>query len=54
MQDHDKLNVIVINGKVHKAGQKEYHAPPVSGQDENVHPIVPDFPEVKAPMQKNY
>ncbi|KAH8812201.1 isoaspartyl dipeptidase-like protein [Xylogone sp. PMI_703] len=24
LQDHDKLNVIVINGRVHKAGRKEY------------------------------
>jgi hypothetical protein len=39
---------------VHKAGRKEYVAPPVAGQDHNVHPIVPDFPEVKKEMQKNY
>lgn len=24
LQDHDRLNVIVINGRVHKAGRKEY------------------------------
>ncbi|KAG4437049.1 hypothetical protein IFR05_007463 [Cadophora sp. M221] len=54
LQDHDKLNVIVINGRVHKAGRKEYVAPPVAGQDSNSHPIVPDFPEVKKEMQKNY
>ena len=54
LQDHDKLNVIVINGRVHKAGRKEYVAPPVAGQDNNAHPIVPDFPEVKKEMQKNY
>ncbi|KAH6663017.1 isoaspartyl dipeptidase-like protein [Halenospora varia] len=54
LQDHDKLNIIVINGRVHKAGRKEYVAPPVAGQDGNVHPIVPDFPEVKKEMQKNY
>ncbi|KAH8595907.1 isoaspartyl dipeptidase-like protein [Bisporella sp. PMI_857] len=54
LQDHDKLNVIVINGKVHKAGRKEHIAPPVAGQDGNVHPIVPDFPEVKVAMQKDY
>lgn len=54
LQDHDKLNVIVINGRVHKAGRKEYVAPPVAGQDHNAHPIVPDFPEVKKDMQKNY
>ncbi|KAE8446434.1 hypothetical protein EG329_012039 [Mollisiaceae sp. DMI_Dod_QoI] len=54
LQDHEKLSVIVINGRVHKAGRKEYAPPPVAGQDENVHPIVPDFPEVKKEMQKNY
>lgn len=54
LQDHDKLNVICINGRVHKAGRKEYVQPPVAGQDGNVHPIVPNFPEVKQEMQKNY
>ena len=56
LQDHDKLNVIVINGRVHKAGRKEYVPPPVAGQDANSHVIVPDveFPEVKKEMQKNY
>ena len=54
LQDHDKLNVIVINGRVHKAGRKEYVAPPVMGQDNNAHVVVPDFPEMKKQMQKNY
>ncbi|TVY90382.1 Uncharacterized protein LAWI1_G002388 [Lachnellula willkommii] len=54
LQDHDRLSVIVLNGRVHKAGRKEYIAPPVAGQDGNSHPIVPDFPEVKKEMQKNY
>jgi cytosine/adenosine deaminase-related metal-dependent hydrolase len=54
LQDHDKLNVIVINGRVHKAGRKEYIPPPVAGQDHNSHVIVPEFPEVKKEMQKNY
>jgi len=56
LQDHDKLNVILLNGRVHKAGRKEYIQPPVAGQDGNSHPIVPDleFPEVKKDMQKNY
>lgn len=30
LQDHDKLNVIMINGRVHKAGRKEYETPPVA------------------------
>lgn len=56
LQDHDRLNVICINGRVHKAGRKEYVPPPVAGQDGNSHPIVPDvdFPEVKKHMQKQY
>jgi imidazolonepropionase-like amidohydrolase len=56
LQDHDKLNIIMINGRVHKAGRKEYIAPPVYGQDGNRHTIVPDmdFPEVKKEMQKQY
>jgi hypothetical protein len=56
LQDHDKLNVIIINGRVHKAKYREYRAPPVMGADDNKHPIVPDFdfPEVKKQMQKQY
>lgn len=55
LQDHDKLNIIMINGRVHKAGRKEYIPPPVAGQDGDKHVIVPDmdFPEVKKEMQKN-
>ena len=41
LQDHDKLNVIVLNGRVHKAGRKEYDPQPVSGSDGNRHVIVP-------------
>ncbi|KAI9818749.1 MAG: hypothetical protein M1827_007569 [Pycnora praestabilis] len=60
LQEHDRLSVIVINGRVHKAGRKEYQAPPVMGQDENKHVIVPDmdlereYPEIKKPMQKPF
>ena len=56
LQDHEKLSVIVLNGRVHKAGRHEYIAPPVAGQDGNRHVIVPDmdFPEVKKDMQKQY
>jgi hypothetical protein len=56
LQDHDKLNVICINGRVHKAGRKEYIPPPIVGQDNNKHPIVPDgdFLEVKKVMQKQW
>ncbi|KAJ4412369.1 hypothetical protein N0V91_000841 [Didymella pomorum] len=53
LQDHDRLNVICINGRVHKAGRREYVQPPVAGQDNNVHVIVPDkdYPTVKKEMQ---
>lgn len=51
LQDHDKLNVIVINGRVHKVSPTEFHLPPVAGQDGNRHVIVPDFPEVKKKWQ---
>lgn len=56
LQDHSKLDVIIINGRVHKAGRKEYIPPPIAGQDENRYPIIPDveFPEVKKEMQKQY
>ncbi|KAK6384033.1 hypothetical protein LTR65_009883 [Meristemomyces frigidus] len=56
LQDHSKLHIICINGRVHKAGRKEYIPPPVAGQDGNRHVIVPDMdlPEVKRDMQKQY
>lgn len=47
LQDHDKLNVIVINGRVHKAGREEYVPPPIARQDANSHVIVPNFPDVR-------
>jgi imidazolonepropionase-like amidohydrolase len=53
LQDHDKLNIICINGRVHKAGRREYVQPPVVGQDNDAHVIVPnqEFPTVKRKMQ---
>ncbi|RDW63336.1 hypothetical protein BP6252_10881 [Coleophoma cylindrospora] len=53
LQDHEKLNVIVINGRVHKASRREYLPLPVTGQDSNHHVIVPDYPKVAVEMQKN-
>ena len=35
LQNHDKLDIIVINGKVHKAAPREYITPPVTGPDVN-------------------
>jgi imidazolonepropionase-like amidohydrolase len=55
LQDHSKLDVICINGRVHKAGRKEFMPPPVSGQDGGRHVIVPEWPEeMKPAMQKQY
>jgi imidazolonepropionase-like amidohydrolase len=53
LQDHDKLNIICINGRVHKAGRREFVPPPIAGGDGNVHVIVPDkeYPTVKKAMQ---
>ncbi|MCJ1358174.1 MAG: hypothetical protein MMC33_008172 [Icmadophila ericetorum] len=56
LQDHDKLNIILINGRVHKAGRREYVQPPVFDYGGTRHPNVSDveFLEVKKQMQKNY
>lgn len=59
LQDHDKLNVIMINGRVHKASRKEYLAErQVTGGNGNgtkrgLDDAV-ELPEVKRVMQKNY
>ncbi|KAL2014967.1 hypothetical protein VTK56DRAFT_6646 [Thermocarpiscus australiensis] len=55
LQDHSQLNVIVINGRVHKAGRKEYFQHGVSEVSNAVpaHDAV-DFPEVRPVMQKSY
>ncbi|KAK4945758.1 hypothetical protein LTR10_015106 [Elasticomyces elasticus] len=51
LQDHDKLNIILINGRVHKAARSEYLPPSMATHGNNA--IVPeDFPEVKATMQR--
>lgn len=51
LQDHDKLNIILINGRVHKAARSEYLPPSMAAQGNNA--IVPeDFPEVKTSMQR--
>jgi hypothetical protein len=56
LQDHDRLDVICINGRVHKSGRKEYFPPPVAGQDGGRHVIVPNeaHHQVKRAMQKQY
>ncbi|GME64579.1 hypothetical protein W97_02973 [Neofusicoccum parvum] len=63
LQQHDRINIIVINGRVHKAARREYvrdfGSLPVAGQHGSKHPVVPnanvdDYPEVEKPMQKQY
>ncbi|KAL2000653.1 hypothetical protein VTN02DRAFT_2792 [Thermoascus thermophilus] len=58
LQDHSKLNIILINGRVHKAGRKEYLPPApaaaVKNGDGPVHAVDMEFPEVKKEMQKQY
>lgn len=49
LQDHDKLNVIMINGRVHKAGVNEHIA-----DGSSLGAILERFPQVKMSMQKNY
>jgi imidazolonepropionase-like amidohydrolase len=54
LQDHSKLNVIVINGKIHKAGQKEYQAQPVAGSNGDSSAIVPALADLSVnDQQKN-
>lgn len=44
LQDHSKLDMILINGKVHKETARDMAPfPPVAGQDNNTHAIVPDL-----------
>jgi hypothetical protein len=53
LQDHDRLNVIVINGRVHKAGRMEYLRDASGGLTSNIDRVA-GFPEVKLAMQKSY
>jgi imidazolonepropionase-like amidohydrolase len=53
LQDHDKLNIILINGRIHKAGWREYIALSAEGQASSA-PQDVDLPEVKKQMQKAY
>ncbi|KAJ9401030.1 hypothetical protein DTO282F9_1978 [Paecilomyces variotii] len=55
LQDHSKLNIILINGRVHKAGRNEYLPPPIEGQKSKNRIIAEvEFPEVKKEMQKQH
>lgn len=58
LQDHDRLNVIIINGRVHKAGMKEYLERVLIGRGGVKRALGFDaeieFPEAKRVMQKDY
>ncbi|KAL4805444.1 hypothetical protein BDV18DRAFT_152748 [Aspergillus unguis] len=55
LQDHSRLNVIMINGRVHKAGRKELLVPDVTTQElaQRI-TLGMDELEITAPMQKAY
>ncbi|KAL3469167.1 hypothetical protein BJX99DRAFT_81428 [Aspergillus californicus] len=55
LQDHSKLNVIMINGRVHKAGRKELLVPDMASQEltQRITQAIDEL-EIKAPMQKAY
>ncbi|UPL02216.1 hypothetical protein LCI18_013150 [Fusarium solani-melongenae] len=55
LQDHDKLNIIIVNGRVHKAGRKEYIRD-TSGSLSTGIPrhLTEEFPEKRPAMQKSY
>ncbi|KAB8259712.1 hypothetical protein BDV32DRAFT_123970 [Aspergillus pseudonomiae] len=55
LQDHSKLDIIMINGRVHKAGRKELLVPG-SSEIYDIHQIRQAIEEVeiKVPMQKAY
>ncbi|KAK7413334.1 hypothetical protein QQX98_007777 [Neonectria punicea] len=55
LQDHSRLNIIIINGRVHKAGRKEYIHDASGGLSSGIpHRLTADFPEVRPAMQKSY
>ncbi len=55
LQDHQRLNVIIINGRVHKAGRRELLVPNMAAQEltQRITQGVEEL-EIKAPMQKAY
>ena len=61
LQDHSRLNIIVINGRVYKAGVKEYLGMAMAVHRENNETgklldlgAGMEFPEVKKVMQKDF
>ncbi|KAJ4262960.1 hypothetical protein NW762_006573 [Fusarium torreyae] len=55
LQDHDRLNIIIINGRVHKAGRKEYIRDSSGSLTSGIpRHLTEDFPEKRPAMQKSY
>lgn len=55
LQDHSRLNIIIVNGRVHKAGRNEYIHDASGGLSTGIpHRLTADFPEVRPAMQKSY
>ncbi|KNB20422.1 hypothetical protein FOXG_17489 [Fusarium oxysporum f. sp. lycopersici 4287] len=55
LQDYDKLNVIIINGRVDKAGRKEFFMDSSGSLSHGIpRHLIGDFPEKKQAMQKTF
>lgn len=59
LQDHDRLDIIIINGRVHKAGKKEYLGEDKmlrngNGIKRELEVDGAEVPVVKRVMQKDY
>lgn len=59
LQDHDRLDIIIINGRVHKAGRKEYLGEGKvlrngNGVKRGLEVDGAEVPVVKRVMQKDY
>ncbi|KAM5350912.1 hypothetical protein ACJ41O_003635 [Fusarium nematophilum] len=55
LQDHDRLNIIIMNGRVHKAGRAEYIRDAPGGSSTGIpRHLAEDFPEMRPAMQKSY
>ncbi|KAF5026960.1 hypothetical protein F66182_990 [Fusarium sp. NRRL 66182] len=55
LQDHERLSIIIINGRVHKAGRREYIRDTSGSLSRGIpHHLTEDFPEKRPAMQKSY
>ena len=55
LQDHEKLNVIIINGRVHKAGRKEFIMDTSGALSTGIpQHLVQDFQQKRPVVQKSF